>query len=118
MLNIYKSNTLTNFSADVFMCEEHHTASGLCYWTLRLIVQGKLIDAFHWQHTSRPLMRYSERDSILVVGKWTTEREERFQVIRSEMIASSSANEDEFYSNKSSQLEFDFGNKLKLSREG
>ena len=102
MLNIYNSNTLTNFSADVFMCEEHHTASGLCYWTLRLIVQGKLIDAFHWQ----------------VVGKWTTERKERFQVIRSEMIASSSANEDEFYSNKSSQLEFDFGNKLKLSREG
>lgn len=103
-----KSNSLINFQADIFMCEEHHTASNLRYWMLRLMTQDKLIDAFHWQTLNQPMIKYTERDNILVAGKWTSERQERFQIIRSEMVTLSSANDD-VYSNKPYQLEFDFG---------
>jgi len=116
MLNINKSNLLTNLSADVFMCEEHHTASGLCYWTLRLLIHGKLVDAFHWQPTDHPTVKYNERDSILVIGNWTTTRKECFHIIHSMMITSSS-NDEEFYSNQPYQLEFDFSGGRKSSRE-
>lgn len=108
MLKNNTSQTLINFQADIFMCEEHHTASNLRYWMLRLLSQGKLIDAFHWQTLNQPMIKYTERDNILVSGKWTSERQERFQIIRSEMVTLSSANDD-IYSNKPYQLEFDFG---------
>jgi len=108
MLRNNKTNTLINFQADIFMCEEHHTANNLRYWILRLLSQGKLIDAFHWQKLNQSMFKYTERDNILVAGKWTTERQERFQIIRSEMVTRSSANDD-IYSNKPYQLEFDFG---------
>lgn len=108
MLKNNKSHTLTNFQADVFMCEEHHTASNLRYWTLRLLIQGKLIDAFHWQALNQPMTKYTERDNILVSGKWTSERQERFQITRSQIATLSSSNDD-VYSQTLHQLEFDFG---------
>lgn len=117
MLNINKSNLLTNLSADVFMCEEHHTASGLHYWSLRLLIHGELVDAFHWQPTDQPTVKYKERDSILVVGNWTAERKECFHITHSTIITSSS-NDEEFYQNQPYQLEFDFSGGHKLTGEG
>jgi len=107
MLKNNKSHTITNFQADIFMCEEHNTASNLRYCILRLLSQGKLIDAFHWQTLNKPMIKYTERDNILVSGKWTSERQERFQIIRSQILTHKAANEDT-YSQTPHQFEFDF----------
>jgi len=108
MLKNNKLHTLINFQADIFMCEEHNTASNLRYCILRLLSKGKLIDAFHWQTLNKPMIKYTERDNILVSGKWTSERQGRFQIIRSQIVTRKAANED-IYSQTPHQFEFDFG---------
>jgi hypothetical protein len=118
MLNDNKSNLLTNFSADIFTCKEHHTANGLSYWILRLLVRDKLVDAFHWQPTNHPMVKYNKKDSILVAGSWAAERKECFHITHSTIITSSSANDEIFNLNKPYQLEFDFGDDIKLIGEG
>ena len=68
MLNNNKVNTLAHFIADILTCEQCHTANDLSYWNLRLVTNGTLIDAFHWETAEYPL-QYENRDGILVLGR-------------------------------------------------
>ena len=78
------------------MLDKKMARNGLNCWDLRLLIQGKLVDAYHWQSTSEPQINYKEKDVILVVGNWATRHKERFQIIRSEVISLDAANEDKF----------------------
>ena len=108
MLNLYKPQHFIRFTADVFMCEQYRTGSGLSYWNLRLLTKGKLIDAFHWDDLEYPMLNYRERDGIVVLGRWNSTQKNRFQVLQSKMWCSA-ANDDEFDPDAPHQLEFDFG---------
>lgn len=108
MLNFYKQQTFMRFTADVFMCEQCHTGNGLAYWNLRLLSKGQMIDAFHWDNVESPILTYRERDGILVLGKWNSAQKNRLQVLKSKMICSAAANDDEFDPNAPVQLELDF----------
>ena len=110
----FKPNTFVRFYADVFMCQQCHTSNKLSYWHLRLLSQGKLIDAFHWDNLKYPMLQYNEKDSIHVVGCWTTKREKRFQVIQSRIVTSFAANDDNYHPEKPLQLEYDSGDEHKL----
>lgn len=70
--------------------------NGLNCWDLRLLIQGKLIDAYHWQSTREAQIQYKENDIVLVVGNWATRHKKRFQIIRSEVVSLYAANEDRF----------------------
>lgn len=100
------------------MCEQHHLVNGPNYWNLHLLVNGKMIDAFHWDHADYPLLDYKSNDGIIVSGRWTTKRKERFQIIQSHIITSFSANDEAYDPNQPQQLEFDFGEEIKLKMEG
>lgn len=113
-----KPHTLVCFSADVFMCQQGLTGNGLSYWNLRLLSKGKLIDAFHWDNTELPLLRYKEKDGILVFGRWTTECEQRLQVLQSHIISSFAANDNSYDTNLPQQLEFDFGEEDQPTKKG
>ena len=108
MLNRNKTQTLINFSADVFMCELRGTGSGLTFWNLRLLNKGVLIDAFHWNRLEKTVMKYQPNDFIMVQGRWTAPERHRFQVIRSRIVTAYAANDDEYNSGNTQQLEFDF----------
>ena len=109
MLNRNKTQTLINFSADVFMCELRGTGSGLTFWNLRLLNKGVLIDAFHWNRLEKTVMKYEPNDFIMVQGRWAAPERQRFQVIRSKIVTAYAANDDEYNPNNSQQLELDFG---------
>jgi len=109
MLYNFKHYTFIRFTADIFMCEQRKTGDGLRYWNLRLLNQGKLIDAFHWDDAVCPMLQYKEKDGILVLGRWTTKRKERFQVIQSRIVSDIAANDDIYYPEYPIQLELDFG---------
>lgn len=114
MLNIFKPHTFVRFSADVFQCQQCFTGNGLSYWNLRLLTQGKLIDAFHWDDAEYPMLHYKERDGIMVLGRWNNKRKERLQVLQSRIITSFAANDDIYDPNAPQQLELDFGDDHKL----
>lgn len=103
MLKIYKYNNLINFSAEVFMCEKHQANNGLNCWNLRLLVHGKLIDAYHWCPAQEHKINYREKDTVLVVGNWATRHKQRFQIIRAEVISYLPANDEFFLCNESHQ---------------
>ena len=105
----FKPHTFVRFNADVFMCQQCHTRNNLSYWHLRLLTQGKLIDAFHWDNLKYPMLQYNDKDGVQVVGRWITQREERLQVIQSRVVSSFAANDDAYDLELPSQLEFDFG---------
>lgn len=109
MLKNIKINTLTHFIADVFMCQQCHTANDLSYWNLRLLSQGKLIDAFHWGDSKDSIFHYQNRDGILVLGRWTNQHKELIQILQSHIITRFAANDEFFDQRKPVQLEFDFG---------
>ncbi len=109
MLKNIKENALAHFIADVFMCEQCHTANDLSYWNLRLLNQGKLVDAYHWKNSIDPMIHYQNNDGILVLGRWTNQRKERIQILQSHIITRFAANDDIFDQTKPVQLEFDFG---------
>ena len=104
-----QTQTLINFSADVFMCELRGTGSGLTFWNLRLLNKGVLIDAFHWNCLEKPVVKYQPNDFIMVQGRWTVPERLRFQVIHSKIVTAYAANDDEYNPNNSQQLELDFG---------
>ena len=102
MLKIYKYNNLINFSAEIFMLNKNMARNGLNCWDLRLLSQGELIDAYHWQSTSEAQTQYKENDIVLVVGNWATRHKKRFQIIRSEIVSLYAANEERFNKEKTS----------------
>lgn len=103
MLRMYKYNNLIDFSADVFMCEHRTANNGLNCWELRLLVQGELIDAYHWYPAREHKINYREKDTVLVVGNWATRHKQRFQIIRAEVISYLPANDELFNCNESHQ---------------
>lgn len=117
MLNNFNPHTFVCFFSDVFMCEQHHLINGPSYWNLRLLVNGKLVDAFQWDRAEYPLLDYKNNDGIIVSGRWTTKRKERFQVIQSRIITSFAVNDEVYDLNKQKQLEFDFGDDLNQKKE-
>ena len=117
MLNIYKYNALINFSADVFMCEKHLAKNGLNCWELRLLVHGKLIDAYHWHSISDTRTNYREKDTVLVVGNWATKHKQRFQIIRSEVISYLPANDELFVKGTMSASGSTLTNTIKVPKE-
>lgn len=117
MLNIYKYNNLINFSADVFMCEKHKSSNGLNCWDLRLLVNGQLIDAYHWHSVSGCKINYREKDSVLVVGNWATKHKQRFQIISSEIISYLPANDEFFVNDSMNTSESTFTNTIKVPKE-
>jgi len=117
MLNIFKPHTFVRFSADVLQCQQRFTGNGISYWNLRLITQGSLIDAFHWNDSDNPMLEYKERDGIMVLGRWTNNRRERFQIQKSCIITSFAANDDIYDINNPKQLELNFGEEQKI-RDG
>jgi len=117
MLKIYKYNNLINFSAEIFMLDKKMARIGLNCWDLRLLIQGKLIDAYHWQSTSEPQTNYKEKDVILVVGNWATRHKERFQIIRSEITSYLPANDDCSHHSNSHPLDSELKNSIKVNRE-
>ena len=54
-------------------------------------------------------MEYKTHDGIIVAGRWTTKRKERFQILQSRIITSFAANDDVYDINNPKQLELDFG---------
>lgn len=106
MLNYYQQPYLRSFSADVFMCEHHQTASGLGYWLLRLLTQNTLIDAYHWDKEDWPIVEYKDNDTVLVGGRWTTQNKARFQVMNAQILTRTAANDASF--TDIHQLEFNF----------
>ena len=117
MLNNFNPHTFVCFSSDVFMAEQHHLVNGPSYWNLRLLVNGQLIDAFHWDRVEYPMLEYKSHDGIIVSGRWTTKRKERFQVLQSRIITSFASNDDIYDLNAPQQLELDFGDNFKLRKE-
>jgi len=109
MLNIFKPHTFVRFTADVYQCQQCFTGNGVSYWNLRLITQGKLIDAYHWDDAEYPMLEYKERDGLMVLGRWTNKRKERLQVLQSRIITSFAANDEAYEPNAPQQLELDFG---------
>lgn len=107
MLNRYRDQQLISFYAQVFMCQHGNTRGGLGYWNLRLLCEGVMIDAFHWDNAGWPAREYKANDELLVVGRWTTKSKDRFQVVQSELVMRDAAN-DQYYSNQE-QLELDLG---------
>ena len=118
MLNFYKPHTLVRFTADVFMCERCRTGSELTYWNLRLLKMGKLIEAFHWDDREYPMLEYKPNDGILVLGRWSSQDKNHFQVIQSKIVTSFAANDDDYHQKNPMQLEFDFGDSSSDSMEG
>lgn len=116
MLNIYKYNNLINFSADVFLCEKHQSSNGLNCWNLRLLVNGQLIDAYHWHSVRGRKIHYREKDSVLVVGNWATKHRQHFQIIRSEIIPYIPANDELFIKNTMCTSDSTFTNTIKVPK--
>ncbi|MEW8508845.1 MAG: hypothetical protein AB2598_19320 [Candidatus Thiodiazotropha sp.] len=94
---------LLSFTAEVFMCEHRMTGGELGYWALRLLLNGRLIDAFHWDRVNQQERHYKEGDEVLVGGCWTTEARQRFQIHRSVILTRCAAN-DSIYEPESQQL--------------
>lgn len=117
MLKIYKYNNLINFSAEVFMCEKQQANNGLNCWNLRLLVQDKLVDAYHWHSVNESRIHYREKDSVLVVGNWATKHKKRFQIIRAEVTSYLPANDDYFYQDNSHPLDVSLKSSIKVNRE-
>jgi len=86
MLKLYRNQQLNCFTAEVFMCQHHTTGNGLGYWNLRLLCEGTMIDAFHWDRTEYPNRGYRENDWVLVGGRWITKSKKRFQIIQSTVV--------------------------------
>ncbi len=103
-----KSLKFVSFTADVFMCECRQTGSDVCYWNLRLLNQGTLVDAFHWDNSKTPLVNYQSNDSVCVLGYWRSRNKERFQVLSSELINRLAANDYQYELDEPVQLAFDF----------
>ena len=116
MLNIFKPHTFVRFSADVFMCQQCFTGNGLSYWNLRLITQGKLVDAFYWDDAEFPILQFKENDGVMIMGRWTTKRKDRLQIIQHRIITPFSANDEIYDTSNSRQIELDFGNHHKISK--
>jgi len=116
MLNIYKPQTLIRFSADVFQCQQRFTGNGVSYWNLRLLTQGSLIDAFHWNDSDDPMLKYNERDGIMVLGRWTNNRKGRLQILKSHIVTSFAANDEIYDLHAPQQLELNFSDMCKLSK--
>jgi len=116
MLNIFKLHTFVRFTADVLMCQQCFTGNGLSYWNLRIITQGNLIDAFHWNDSDDPMLEYKERDGIMVLGRWTNNRKDRFQILQTRIITSFAANDDIYDINNPKQLELNFDEAPKLKK--
>jgi len=106
MLNYYQQPYLRSFSADVFMCEHHQTASGLGYWLLRLLKDNILIEAVHWDREGWPKVVYKSNDTVLIGGRWLTQNKERFQVLNAHVLTRIAANDDTYTDDR--QLEFNF----------
>ena len=106
MLNYNQQPYLRSFSADVFMCEHHQTGSGLGYWSLRLLTQHTLIEAYHWDKEDWPIVEYKANDTVLVGGRWTTPNKARFQVMTAQILTHMAANDAVFTDSR--QLEFTF----------
>ena len=104
----YKPLTIVSFTADVFMCECCRTGSDVCYWNLRLLNQGTLIDAFHWDNIKNPLNHYQSNDSVFVVGFWKSTQMDRFQILKADLINRLAANDAQYDCKEPVQLEFDF----------
>lgn len=117
MLKIIQSKEITCFIADIFMCEKRHTANDLRYWNLRLITNGNLIDAFHWEDPKHQL-EYKNRDGLQVFGRWTNQRKDRVQILRSRLITTCAANDDVYRQDDQIQLEMDFGDEFKMDMGG
>lgn len=117
MLKTYKYNALINFSAEVFMCDHHQANNGLNCWELRLLVHGKLIDAYHWHSINETKTNYREKDTVLVVGNWATKHKLRFQIIRAEVISYLPANDELFFKDKMPPLTSTFTNTVKVQRK-
>ena len=105
MLNNKINSTLVTFSADVFMCQYCRTVSGLGYWSLRLLYQGNIIDAFHWDNKDSAV-KYQANDEVFIGGRWTTPPKTRFQIIHSSLMVRVAANADFFSSQE--HLAFNF----------
>lgn len=108
-------NAIKYLIADIFMCEKRRTANDLSYWNLRLITNGKLIEAFHWEDPRHPL-QYRHRDGVHVTGRWTNLRKDRIQILRSQLITTCAANYDSYCQDQHIQLEMDFDDVLKINR--
>lgn len=106
MLNNKRNLTLVTFSADVFMCQYCQTGSQHGYWCLRLLYQGNIIDAFHWDRDGQSTLKYKERDEVFIGGRWTSPDKTRFQIVRSSLIMRVAANDSFFL--QQDQLAFDF----------
>lgn len=96
MLNRYRKQFLITFTADVFMCQHCTTGGNIGYWNLRLLREGTLIDAFHWDKDGWPIVDYKENDEVLVGGRWTTKAKSCFQVIQSSVVTRAAANDPEY----------------------
>jgi len=55
------------------------------------------------------MIHYQNKDDILVLGRWTNQRNKRIQILQSHIITRFAANDDVFDQTKPVQLEFDFG---------
>ncbi|MEW8692922.1 MAG: hypothetical protein AB2535_17935 [Candidatus Thiodiazotropha endolucinida] len=104
----YHRLKLLSFTAEVFMCEHRMTGGELGYWALRLLRNGRLIEAFHWDRADRHDRQYEEGDEVLVGGCWTTEAKQRFQIHRSVILTRCAAN-DSIYEPEPQQLVLKFG---------
>lgn len=116
MLNRNRNRQLVSFYAQVFMCQYHRTGSGLSYWELRLLCEGTMIEAFHWNKAGWPARKYNEHDELLVGGRWTTKAKTRFQVLESQLMMRNAANDD-IYSTQE-QLALDLGDVPKRYKKG
>ncbi|PUB89121.1 MAG: hypothetical protein DBP01_10850 [gamma proteobacterium symbiont of Ctena orbiculata] len=85
------------------MCEHRMTGGELGYWALRLLRNGRLIEAFHWDRAGQVDRQYEEGDEVLVGGCWTTEARQRFQIHRSVILTRCAAN-DSIYELEQQQL--------------
>lgn len=102
---------LFSFTAEVFMCEHRMTGGELGYWALRLLRNGRLIEAFHWDRAGQLDRQYEEGDEVLVGGCWTSEAKLRFQVHRSITLTRCAAN-DSIYEPEPQQLALKFGDEV------
>ncbi|MEW7996656.1 MAG: hypothetical protein G8D90_14340 [gamma proteobacterium symbiont of Clathrolucina costata] len=102
---------LFSITAEVFMCEHRKTGGELGYWALRLLRNGRLIEAFHWDRADREDRQYEEGDEVLVVGCWTTDAKQRFQIHRSVVLTRYAAN-DSIYEPEPQQLTLKFGDEV------
>ena len=67
-----------------------------------------IIDAYHWDKLDSPILRYRNNDSINAFGRWSTKQRNRLQVISSQIVSSTAANDDRYFKDEPEQLELDF----------